>query len=332
MRSLTFALMVSVFAGAASAQDKQPFTIDTMWAVERVGTPAVSPDGTLVAYTVTTYDVDENRGNADIWVVPLAGGTPRRLTTNPASDSGPAWSPDGKRLAFVSRREADKAAQIYLIDLGGGEPARLTEMPLGAGSVKWLPDGSRLVFVAHVIAGHESTEATAKAIEARDKNKVKARTTDSRLYRFWDRWLTDGEFPHLFVVDIATKKVTDLTPGSSRLFGLQDGSGDYDVSPDGSTIVFSALASPPPYKSINYDLFRDCARARMASSGSSASARIGSMTFSSAENSGRRKWNWNTNPSIDNRVSARSASSMCAVARPRMRTSPVVGRSRSPSR
>ena len=100
-----------------SSQEKTPFTIDTMWAIQRVGTPAVSPDGPQVAYTVTTYDVEENRGNADIWIVPTAGGTPRRVTTNPASDSGPVWSPDGTRLAFVSRREADKAAQIYVIDV-----------------------------------------------------------------------------------------------------------------------------------------------------------------------------------------------------------------------
>ena len=84
---------------------------------------------------------------------------------------------------------------------GGGEAMRITEMPLGAGSVKWLPDGTRLVFVSHVIAGHESTEATTKALEAREKNKVKARVTENRVYRFWDRWLTDEEFPHLFVVD-----------------------------------------------------------------------------------------------------------------------------------
>ena len=159
-----------------------------------------------VAYTVTTYDVAENRGNADIWIVPTAGGAPRRVTTNPASDSGPVWSPDGTRLAFVSRRDADKAAQIYVIDVGGGEAERVTEMPLGAGSVKWLPDGTRLVFVSHVIAGHESPEATTKALEAREKNKVKARVTENRVYRFWDRWLTDEEFPHLFVVDIATQE------------------------------------------------------------------------------------------------------------------------------
>jgi dipeptidyl aminopeptidase/acylaminoacyl peptidase len=142
-----------------------------------------------------------------------------------------------------------------VIEVRGGEAVRLTEMPLGVSSVKWLPDGARLAFVSHVVAGHESPEATAAALEAREKEKVKARVTENRVYRFWDRWLTDGEFPHLFVVDAASRKVTDLTPGSTRLFGLQTGSGDYDVSPDGATIVFSALSTPAPYQTINYDLF-----------------------------------------------------------------------------
>ena len=256
MRSIVVAL--PVFAAVTSgvwAQEKKPFTVDTMWAVQRVGAPAVSPDGTRVAYTVTTYDVADNRGNADIWVAPVAGGEPRRLTTHQASDSSPAWSPDGTRLAFVSRRDPDTQPQIYVIDVGGGEARRVTDMPLGAGSVTWLPDGRGLVFVSHVIAGHETPEQTKKALEEREKNKVKARVTQNRLYRFWDRWLTDDEFPHLFAVSLDTRQVTDLTPGSRRLFGLQAGAGAYDISPDGATIVFSALATPEPYQTINYDLF-----------------------------------------------------------------------------
>jgi len=236
--------------------EKKPLTIDDMWAVQRVGSPAVSPDGRSVAYTVSAYDMEENRSNADVWVSPLTGGgAPRRLTANKASDSSPVWSPDGKRIAFVSRRDGDAAAQVYVIWVDGGEAERLTEMPTAVSGPRWFPDVKRIAFVSHVIAGAESPDATKKALEAREKSKIKARVTDNRLYRFWDRWLTDEEYPHIFVLDVATKKVTDLLPGSRRYFDLQEGTGHFDVSPDGTQIAFEANASPPPYRTLNSDVF-----------------------------------------------------------------------------
>lgn len=239
----------------AAAAEKKPLTIDDMWAVQRVGSPALSPDGKTVAYTVSVYDMEENRSNGDVWTVPLSGGAPRRLTTNKASDGSPAWSPDGKRIAFVSKREDDKANQLYVISIDGGEPDRVTEMPLAVTNPKWLPDGNRIAFVSHVVAGAESPADTRKALEAREKSKVKARVTDNRLFRFWDRWLTDGEFPHIFIVDLGTKKVTDLLPGSKRLFNLQEGTGNYDVSSDGAWIAFQANSVPEPFRTLNSDVF-----------------------------------------------------------------------------
>jgi dipeptidyl aminopeptidase/acylaminoacyl peptidase len=223
--------------------------------MQRVGTPVLSPDGRMVAYPVTGYDMEENRGNADIWISPVAGGAPRRLTTNKAADLSPAWSPDGKRIAFVSRREGDTASQIYVIPVEGGEAERVTEMPLPVSHPRWFPDGRRLAFVSSVIAGAESPDAGRKAIEARDKSKVKAHATDNRLYRFWDHWLTEGEYPHIFVLELETRKVTDLLPGSKRYFDLVEGSGEFDISPDGGTIVFSANRTPEPYRTLDYDVF-----------------------------------------------------------------------------
>lgn len=254
MRLPIFALVLTAIAAPALAQ-KHPLTIEDVWAIRRVGNPRVSPDGATVAYTIATYDMAENRSNADIWLVPVAGGTPRRLTTNKASDTSPTWSPDGKRIAFVSRREGDTGGQVYLVPVDGGEAERVTDMPLGVSDLKWLPNGKAIAFVSAVIAGAESPEATRKAVEARDKNKVKARVTENRLFRFWDRWLTDEEYPHIFVLDLATAKATDLLPGSKRYFGLQDGSGAYDVSPDGTTLVFAANSTGEPYRTLNSDLF-----------------------------------------------------------------------------
>ena len=253
----TAAALVFALAAAprASAQERKPLTIDDVWQVQRVGTPVLSPDGKSVAYTVSTYDMEENRGNADVWTVPVAGGAPRRLTAGKSSESSPAWNPDGRRIAFVARREGDAAAQLYVLPTDGGEAERLTEMPLGVSDPRWLPDGRRIAFVAAVVAGAETPEETKKALEAREKSKVKARATESRLYRFWDRWLTDDEYPHIFLVEVETKKVTDLLPGSRRYFGLRDGDGDFDVSPDGRTIVFSANATEPPHRTLNRDLF-----------------------------------------------------------------------------
>ena len=255
MRTRFLITAIFALAAVAPAAEKKPLTVDDMWAVQRVGTPALSPDGKTVAYTVSVYDMEENRSNGDVWIVPLAGGTPRRLTTNKASDGSPDWSSDGKRIAFTSKRGEDKANQLYVIAVDGGEPERLTDMPLAVTNPKWLPDGKRIAFVSHVIATAESPADTRKALEAREKNKVKARVTENRLFRFWDRWLTDDEFPHIFVVDVATKKVTDLLPGSKRLFGLQEGTGSFDVSPDGAWIAFEANSTPAPYEKLNRDVF-----------------------------------------------------------------------------
>jgi dipeptidyl aminopeptidase/acylaminoacyl peptidase len=208
-----------------------------------------------VAYTVSTWEAEENRSNADIWVVPLAGGTPRRLTTSRAPDTSVAWSPDGRRLAFVSKREGDSVSQLYVLALAGGEAERVTERPTAVSNPKWLPGGRAIAFVSTVIRGAESAEETRRGLESREKSQVKARVTENRLFRYWDRWLTDEDYPHIFVVDLETRAVRDLLPGSTRLFDLQEGTGRFDVSPDGATIVFTANSTEPPYPTLNRDLF-----------------------------------------------------------------------------
>lgn len=252
---LALALAVSALSRAETPAAKKPLTIEAVWALPRVGTPVLSPDGKTAAFTVSTYDPEEDRSNADIWLLDVATGDRRQLTSNKASDTSPAFSPDGKRLVFLSRREGDKVTQLYVIPLGGGEAERLTEMPLAVSNPKWFPDGKRIAFVSSVIGGDGTPESTKKAMEAREKSKVKAQTTENRLFRFWDRWVTTDEWPHIFSIDVATRKTTDLLPGSKRFFDLQEGTGRFDIAPDGSGIVFAANSTEPPFRTLNYDLF-----------------------------------------------------------------------------
>src|SRR5438270_7182341 len=92
-----------------------------------VGDPAISPDGSRVAFTVTTLSEERDEYLTNIWLVDLAGGVPRRLTSGPKRDRSPRWSPDGRRIAFISERPGDKKPQLYVLPLDGGEPVRLTE-------------------------------------------------------------------------------------------------------------------------------------------------------------------------------------------------------------
>ena len=159
-----------------------------------------------------------------------------------SSSAEPAFSPDGKRLAFTRKRDAKGKPQLHVLPLDGGEARPLTELPLGAFDPRWLPDGSGIVFAAMLIKDTSRPRRPAKEIERREKDPVKAHITEDRVYRFWDTWLTTGEVPHLFLYDVATEKIRDLTPDSTVWFEWMEPSGHYDVSPDGREIAFAGVS------------------------------------------------------------------------------------------
>jgi len=216
-----------------------------MWAVKRPGQPSLSPDGRWAAVEVTTYDMKENAGTSDIWLVATDASSQRRLTTHPARDSAPAWSPDGKWIAFLSKREGDEQAQIYLISPTGGEARRLTKVPTGASALKWFPDSKHIAFLSWVWPDLTTNEQQAQRLKERQDAKVKASIIDTTTFRYWDHWLVDGRVPRLFVADVETGQHRDLFAGTPLHLILQDPSADsYDISPDGNEIVFTTDLTP----------------------------------------------------------------------------------------
>jgi dipeptidyl aminopeptidase/acylaminoacyl peptidase len=208
---------------------------------------------------VTTYDVEANKGNGSIWII--ENGQSRKWTSDEINASKPAVSPDRQQVAFVAA-VGDGPKQIHLGPLDqpiSPESTKpLTDLPLGTLGAKWLPDGSGLVVLAYLLKGHLTIDATAEEIGRRKEVKYTVHVTEDATYRYWDNWLTTGEVPHLFRLDLATGDLRDLTPDSTRWWNwpnTDDPLHSFDISPDGTRIAFSADRSRPPHRHLRRGLF-----------------------------------------------------------------------------
>ncbi|MGB9634049.1 MAG: TolB family protein, partial [Chloroflexaceae bacterium] len=125
------------------------FTVDDLYELGWLEDARISPDGRTVAYVHVTVERRANRYRRAIYLAPAEGGAPRRFTAGAPRERQPRWSPDGRRLAFVSDRH-DSQGQIYVIARDGGEAQQLTAMPNGASDPVWSPDGRMIAFLAPV--------------------------------------------------------------------------------------------------------------------------------------------------------------------------------------
>lgn len=148
---MTDFLLVQIVLFGAVAAGARPLTLDDMYALADVAEARISPDGSRIAYTVTTVDRDEDEYMSDLWMVGWDGGEAVRLTYTSESESMPRWSPDGRYLAFLSDRgDEDKGNQVWLLDMSGGEARQLSTLDHAVSEFAWSPDGARMVLVVHV--------------------------------------------------------------------------------------------------------------------------------------------------------------------------------------
>lgn len=255
---LTAALLAAIVPYSAQAQkppmQPRPITVDDLFQIREVSDPQLSPDAQSVAYTVKTLVLKEDKSEERIWSVAGNGGDAIPLTAEGVSSSHPRWSPDGKYLAFLSARNEGKT-QVWLLNRSGGEAQRLTDTPQAVDDFAWSPDSTRLVVILRDASEEELAEAKAKETEKdADEKEKKPKTRkpwviDRLQFKTDEVGYLDRRRAHLYILDVATKKLTQIT------------SGDYDDahpawSPDSTLIAFASNRSKPdPDRTYNTDIW-----------------------------------------------------------------------------
>ncbi|HEX7518260.1 MAG TPA: S9 family peptidase [Chthoniobacterales bacterium] len=264
----SFALAVSLGAqpapNPAATGAKRPFTFEDMMALKRVGEPVPSPDGKWVAFAAVDVDLEANTKKSHLWIVPAAGGEARRLNQTPNHEERPRFSPDGKRLIWMSK--ATDPTQIWMSNFtpesGGldGTPHQVTNISTGADGATWSPDGKNIVFVSSVYPDAKDDAANKQRDDELEKSKVKAKTFTKLLYRHWTSY-TDFKRSHLFVVSAEAdssqpNSARDLTPGDHNVPPFSLGGQDmYAISPDGQELAYTSNIDEVEATSTNNEIF-----------------------------------------------------------------------------
>ena len=241
---------------AADLTAQRAITAEDLWAVKRPAALDLSADGRRLVFTVQEYNLEKDNSQKHLWLLDTETSESRALTTAESSDNSPTWSPDSNRIAFISKRAGDEQPSLYVIRADGGEAEKVLELPLAIASPRWLPDGKRIVFVTKVLPKLAADrDAMKKELKKQKDSKVTAKVSEDGFMRYWDTWQLDGQAHRIMVVDLATKKTTDLTPQWERRFLFSD-EVEFDLSRDGKWVALAAGTTPPPFReSENTDIY-----------------------------------------------------------------------------
>jgi dipeptidyl aminopeptidase/acylaminoacyl peptidase len=255
MRKITLSLLVLVLAGFYSCKqtekkdtktdapliEQQTFkltsdlmTPEVLWGFGRVSEPEVSPDQKTILYGVTFYDVDQNKGNRELYTIGTDGQNLQRITKTKFSEYQAMWTPDGKKIVFMSTETG--SMQIWEMNPDGSGRKQVTDIPDGIGGFKYSPDMSKILYIAEVFPDKVLKELYAGLPKATGK------IFNDHMYRHWDTWVES--YTHIFVSDNKgdlIKTGTDILLNEPYETPLKPFGGMEQItwSPDGKVIAYT---------------------------------------------------------------------------------------------
>ena len=178
------------------------FSVEALEALGRVGSPVVSPDDSTILFSISYESVEQNKSNADLYVMPVNGGEPTRITRTKKSESNGEWIEDGKRIAFLSSENG--TPQVWVMDSDGEHRVQLSNVEQGVEGFKISPDGQKIVMIATI-----KFNRTAQDVYP-DLPKANARIIDDLMYKHWDEWVTAVPHPFIADLDLKTNTISDV--------------------------------------------------------------------------------------------------------------------------
>jgi dipeptidyl aminopeptidase/acylaminoacyl peptidase len=229
-------LTICLTSGVAPGADptRRVPTVDDLLQLRSVGAARISPDGKRVVYGVTHTDFKQDAFVTHLWLADTATGKAVQLTRGEKSAGNPAWSPDGRWVAFTCDRAGDKS-QIFAIPPDGGEAVQLTKAESGVNAFAWSPDGKTIAFTA----------------AATDKDAAKGRKEHLGDFVVVRR---EYDHAHLWTIDVA-EALAAPAAGKARTRGKEFSVGGFSWSPDSSRIAFSATANPDLVRGTTADIY-----------------------------------------------------------------------------
>ncbi|HYM97936.1 MAG TPA: hypothetical protein VET26_11580, partial [Candidatus Sulfotelmatobacter sp.] len=214
-----------------------PIVAEDLYRFRWIDHVRLSRDGEHVAYQVGTVDASARQNRSRIVVRRLLDPEPLEPTASARRDHSPEWSPDGQRLAFVSR--IGPSDQIFVTEVATGVTTQLSAIPDGAGSPTWSPDGTKIAFLGTVPSDPSAVVDDPRPAEGREqiRRAPVARVIRRLDYKHDGQGFVDGRYHHLFVVPVEGGDVTRLTGGAWDISG-------FDWAPDSTRLVVAGNAEP----------------------------------------------------------------------------------------